>query len=822
MNSESVSSIRNRRAASALSSCLPGFLIDHALQQTGCTSRKLSVLICAITLLASSIALPANACMSYELNSVHFNSNQPDFGRLPRRASIASRYEYNSRPGAGDGPGDYVHSELYEPREQKRSDERADEVMRGLAAAQSQVIAGRYEQAIALYRALTRRFGRSGNLQDLIETVQEARPVVVSKPVSPDLSSDLASYLQAMALYEARDYAQSNALLAKIYSDVRPGSDSEFLRSRALYQQASITFEWFDYKRAMGLYQQVVREFPSSSKREAALIMIARCAILPETDEGRSLQEGQTALATLLKEYPASRFRAPAAGLQARIDWLEERYAPALKAYLSIDDMDSVEQVCRSLTGPALQRAHVELLAGRMRRLNAVTTYRMYERTISSIDHLTRHLSPEEIKGFHDRLLNDPDTAAGYLYYRLNHTTNHAADTDRLTRLAEQVSAKYPKVKLPPLLLVEIAEVYYHRGRYDLAEKWSTACLQRDPKYDRALFVRGAARDKLKQLTGAADDLDVLLRECPESGLRAAAREEAALVAERSGNWQLALSHYFALDYPLDVAYLLDVRMSPKEAETYYQSRDAREKCFLPPTWRDEGESKSITCRRSDVVAYALGIRYLRAEKWGISERWLKRVPPDLYATFSLGRSKWSSRPSLDPISGLHALRALANAAQNARTDSARAEALFRYGSYYHSHGDLLLYNPVLWRGERATGFGMWWNDRAAASADKAAVRNYMYEHEVYARSLKTCLSVYERYPSAPVAPQALYRAACAARALASFNGWWRENNKHTDHWAQSVRLMKQVARRYPHHPLAKEARKYAAVFAQERIGLDQ
>ena len=47
----------------------------------------------ALVLLAS---VPTRACMSFELNSVHFNANKPDFGLLPRRGSIGTRGEHDS------------------------------------------------------------------------------------------------------------------------------------------------------------------------------------------------------------------------------------------------------------------------------------------------------------------------------------------------------------------------------------------------------------------------------------------------------------------------------------------------------------------------------------------------------------------------------------------------------------------------------------------------------------------------------------------------------------------------------------------------------
>ena len=783
-----------------------------------CTIRYLSAL--AITALAQTAATPASACMSYELNSVHFNADKPDFGRPPRRGAITSHYEHGSRPVAEEISGFYDHFELDRERDKHKADKRAVEVARGMTAAEALSVVGQWRQARAIYEGLDRRFGPSGNLRDLSDTMNEAERAAGLAGLSPTLSRALATYLKGMAAYEDGKHAESRVLFDALCKDTPPASEADFLRARALYQKASLAYEWLDFPRAVDLYQQLLREYPHCARREAALIMIARSGILPATDEGRRLEDGRTALAALRKDYPTSRFLPAAAGLQARIDTLNERYAPALRSYLALGDLDSVEEVCRSLSGPALHRGRAELLAACMRRLITAPTFKAYENAIAGIDRTKRNLAREEITLFHKRVLNDPATAAGYLYYRLNHTPGHAADTKRLAALAETLTARYRVAKLPALLQVEIAEIHYHQGQYGRAAEWASRCLRQYRDYDRALYVRGAARHKLKLLPQAAADFATLLRDCPKSGLRAGAHEEAALVAENADDWGTALAHYFALEYRLDVAYLLDVRMTPAQIEAYLKSPDAAQQCSLPVGWRGEENAKPIVCRRSELAAFALGIRYLRNEKWDTAAQWLKRVPAGLSRRLGRGRADWDGgHPSPDPLTAVRELRALDLAARRARGVKARGDALFRYGSYYYTHGTLLLYNPALWQGQREVGFGMWWNDRALSKQDAELVRAYMYEHESYARSEKICLSAFERYPSSPTAPQALYRAACAARKLASFNAWWREENHHNNQWIKSIRMMKQFVRRYPRHPLANEARKYARVFNDERKG---
>src|SRR5260370_20396851 len=102
-------------------------------------------------------------------------------------------------------------------------------------------------------------------------------------------------------------------------------------------------------------------------------------------------------------------------------------------------------------------------------------------------------------------------------------------------------------------------------------------------------------------------------------------------------------------------------------------------------------------------------------------------------------------------------MRALQRAAGSARNSNARAAALYKYASYYYTHGTLLLYNPALWGGERMMDFDFYWNERHATKEDDDASWEHHYEHDVYARALKLCRQIAERYPNSTTAPKALY-----------------------------------------------------------------
>lgn len=72
---------------------------------------------------------------------------------------------------------------------------------------------------------------------------------------------------------------------------------------------------------------------------------------------------------------------------------------------------------------------------------------------------------------------------------------------------------------------------------------------------------------------------------------------------------------------------------------------------------------------------------------------------------------------------------------------------------------------------------------------------------------------IVREHPQSLTAPFALYRAACCARKLASFNDWWRGNNPN--HFKEASRLIKRLAREYPDHPLAHHARRDAVFYLE-------
>ena len=673
---------------------------------------------------------------------------------------------------------------------------------------------GDWKQAQSRYEQMSVGFGWTGELRDRAEIC--ARLAAQPTPPGAAFLKALTAYFAGLDQLEGEALAEAGTTFDTVAAD--PGAG--FLKEYALYQQASVAYAWLDFSHALTLYQQFLAVAPQSPKREAALLMLARCALLPQTADGPKAEIGKQALAQLRKEFPHTRYAAAIQGLQGRVYLLSGNYPEALRCYFAAGDMESVQRVAAHLPEAESKALQARILEGHLRRLMTVRIFDRYEQSIGEIRVRLAQLSKSENSRFSQDLLAEPELAASYLYYRLYHCDNKPEDWKHLGQFADSLIAHNPSAHLSPSVLVRLAEVSYQRKEYDRALEWAARALAAAPKYDRALFVHGAIQHKRHSYAAALSDFNALMQNCPGSPLTHGAREELAILDELTGEMGGALDQYIALQYQPDIAYLLDAKMTISQVEAYYRATPETAQISPARFWRS-GETSRTYYPTRDLLAYTLGMRYLREEQWDQAETWFKRVNADKRAEFDKGRNvedySHDKITVVDALTVARQLRDLKQAIEKAGSDNARAEALYAYASYYYTHGTLLLYNGALWQGGRAFNFGMFWSEHQPTPADKEVAKQHAYSHEVYNRCYDLCLQVAERYPQSPAAPKALYRAACASRRLANFNGWWRDDNKQHNHWEDAARLMRDLARRYPRDPLVHDAKKYADVFAQEK-----
>jgi len=758
-------------------------------------------------MLAGGFVSPVRACISDKIDSVHFHSSPPDFGIPPRRAMLSWRGEYDDRPSdVGAGSGKSV--ELEPPDEEVDAKRRLRFAAR-ITAIERIEDGGKWRQARQELEALAAQMGWTGTLRDRVQLLHQ---IETMPTVPPALLTTYRHYRQGLDADEQQQRGPAQDAFEQVYRDPAAG----FLRAHACYQLASMAWEWLDFPRAVSLYQGLLQEFPQSAKREDTLMMLARCALQPATTAGRNLAAGRAALDQLAQEFPHSRFQLAALGLRGRLHYLNAEYPAAFRCYQAVGDSRSIETMLKERVESTPGKYRVWLLRAYLRQLPKAHTYTDYAQAISAIDRTRYALTSKDLKQFAALLRQDPTLPDPYLYYRLYHTDLKPADLKSLAQLADEIVAAHPATPLSAVVRVRLAEVYYRARQYEKALRWAGDQRGGGKPYDRALYVRGATLQKLGKTREALDEFRALLGRCPNSALRHGAREETAILCEALGDRIGALEQYFALEYTADIAYLLDSRMSITEVEAaLHRFRRGRHSAR---NYGGEGAGEfTLHYSERELLTYTLAVLSLRAERWDDAERWLKQLKSKRRLRFSLGRAHWESRSSPDPLTAARDLRRLSAAAQAAPNDNARATALYKVATYYYTHGTLLLYNPLLWQNERAMDFGFFLNPKHVNAEEASATRAYMYRHEVYARALAICLQIAQRYPNAPVAPQALYRGACSARFLANFNGWWRAENHQRNHWREAARLMRDCAVRYSHHPLAKEAAKYAKVFEQER-----
>lgn len=755
---------------------------------------------------ALTLAAPAWASWSDNLTSIHFNSNHPDFGTPPRRGLMGGR-EQDDRPGSGWGNGQIDHIEL----SYAHDDDRAENHQRALETTQRQAQTAAtkadWTGVRRLWQDFGARFGISGEVRDRLEVLAHANP-----PAEP-----LHRYLSALDKLEGANTGWNAARteLAALHAD---SSLPRWLREHAAYQSAAGLAQWLNYKDAIPLWRAQILQFPEGEKREAALLMIARACLLHKGILD-GVPTGRTAAEQLLRAFPNTRFRVAVRGLLARADLEAGRYEAAATTYCALNDGDSIVEVRRRFENTAQEpRLRTLQLIAYLHALNNATTHRAYRDAVQGVSKSLALFKPDTGKRFLELMVADPSLAAPYFYFRLSHCDNKPADFIRLAQLADRIAEREA---LPPVVRVRLAEIYYQNRDFRRAARWaSTATRDPDEKIrGRALYVRAGSRYRQSRFDPARTDLEHILAQCPRSNVRHAARELLAIVAERQGDFSTALDQYFALEYRDDYAYLIDARMPIATLESYWQTRS----------------------NHKDLLAYSLALRHLRLERWDDARRWLARVPEKSYALF-VGRithdADWSesfSEQGANPKKVLANLSHLYRVAEKARGAEAKAAARFAYARAYYTQGLLQLYNAPLWQGERMFTLVYFWNKDVATPADDKAVQRYMYQHEVYAHTRQICLEIVADYPSTTVAPAALYRAACAAERLDHLNEWWRTDEDGSwwtsqsgwdegkvrrrqhpllDHSKEASRLMATFVRRYPKHPLAPAARKYAAVFA--------
>lgn len=669
--------------------------------------------------------------------------------------------------------------------------------------------------------------------------------------VQPERPADAAGEEEARAPVMREWEEKVEARLREAERDPDLADNVAYLRAVGVYR-AGVEGDAYE------AFESAARLHPRGERREAALYMAGRVAMEssasylgeetatsedpcrePECrDEGWA--RAQKNFKQLLRDYPHGRYSSDARGWLAYLDYRAGDTGGALAEYFRMladeSDAGGREVAARSLSLMRYRASDADLdalerdLEDEPEAALAYAYYSVYN--YSSFDSLFGEEEEEESKS---------DCGSGKPYVseceRNREEKREArrlrvvnAELRRAADFASRMVARYPGARVGGAFLLRLAgaQLALDQPKPALeAARRSLASGLSGEERAQALWAEGAAEYQLKDYAAARRSLGSAAEALPRSDLARRARELAAVAAEDAGDPAGALEQYLALGYDPDVAYFVDVLLTPDQLADFASRRG------------DEP--------RRDELLYASGLRFMRAGRYAEARAALSRVrtTADSYYLSSADYNYYSSdsddaprHPKLhfrhsywDEYDGsfpagtdrrddsgrdtrvyadwllrdmqtLSALERLQAAVERARGDEERAEALYQLASYFYE-GELLFYNPAAWRGGRAemiSSLGEW-NYRAPAEAQK--VWDYVQEHEGAARALSLYLEIVRLYPRTRAARDSLYTAVLCHQRLANFNGYWRTMYEDRGlHAGPRLVTLSDVRREYPDYRL--------------------
>lgn len=553
----------------------------------------------------------------------------------------------------------------------------------------------------------------------------------------------------------------------------------------------------------------LANDYPHSAMAEPALISVPRLLLAHgvSISNPKAVSISRIAIDDLASRYPRSRFRFDVVGWRGRIEYLAHRYAQAVALYrrqlaLATSQLSKATVLdslvlCEKRAGnlPAAAATLLDMYGSETEPSRRGAAYSVLYNTLG-------HIDGRQARSFWDRLRADPQLLAYYLDYRVETTVL----TPDILALAAHGGSKSLHSRFGAHIYLRLAQTAYDLKKLVLAQNFATKSLQSTlSSSDRALatFLIASVEKKNGRFEDSRNEYESILRRFPNDYLCSGVRENLALIYEREGRFGDALDMYFKLGYSYDVAYLLDIRMAPRQIASYIDSHPRSQKL--------------------DVLHFSLGIRYLRGDSFRLAEHELERVPTKQRGRFRrvVYREEEDDKDVLadsiqDPLKTAHDLSRLYRSYRQAKSTEAQAAGLAKIADYYYDKRDLLLYNPALWHHMREFGIGVFWDSTVITKNENRILESYHWQHECNARCLTLCERILKKYPHASVRFRVAYRAGCAAEHLSNMNPYWRWQDGRRDIIGRAINLMS-IAKHSPDKLLASAARKYVRVFAEDR-----
>lgn len=679
---------------------------------------------------------------------------------------------------------------------QANEEARANRYQKTIERARNLEVLGRYRESLRLYEQIA-----SGPA--LVSFVRDRRELLTGRRGKP--TGALAQYLRARYI---KQFQPGNEGLARQIMDGVP-NPPPWLAPHVQYAQAGDGHA----------YWKVAQAFPNHPRGDAARLMTA-VKLLEESSSptAEDLALARKALKPLLSDA-SSPYRWRATGWNVRIDFLKGHIDLALKGYfrqLEISKTDAERfdvyesiAVCYAAQGLRDRQIVAWLRQRPLDASNELDEYGIDQGDTQrawgalAIREEMPNLTSSQMARLLAKLRSDQELLASYISFRIEDTELSLEQERNLAQFATAALENFARPKAE--VLARTAQIQYNTGQYARARKTSERGMRAAGPIEgreRARYVHAASLARLNEPRSAM----ALYRRIEDSDapsyLRQAAMEARALLEEHHGDPVQAALLYRQLEYGDDVAYLVDAKLTPEQV----------------------GRFISAVGRSADrpVLQYALGMRYLRRGQYSRARSAFSRLTKSqrLRAGMSVKdfneRKQWFDEDGFianhDPLTTVRDLEALDRKARRARSDEARAQALYDQAAYIYKRKHLLFYSAGLWQGSRAWMTDVNWNRIFNTDRDFALLDKHRNEHECLAHTMRLCREVIEKHPTAKVRTKALYTGGLAAVMLGNLNDQWRQRGYELQ--TRGLGWLEELATAKPSDPLAKSARKYADEWA--------
>ncbi|HSB10006.1 MAG TPA: outer membrane protein assembly factor BamD [Blastocatellia bacterium] len=775
-------------------------------------TSKASVVLTALCILAIAVTVFGCGWGVGSDHSVRFNPyrNETEFGRLPPLPKYGAE--------AANKLFSWHQDVAYDWELEEKTAKSIDKLWETAAAREADGRLGDLRRCLSEYlqRTAAERSSRWNRATD----VQKRRNSAIDKlDALGELDrgasqSAVAEYLAARTEYDGAcrpDEVLRHLSLAR----------EEFrLRDNGDYLQAALSRD--DLELAADGFERLAHIYPHSEKREAALYMSAVLKMKSSESykyqhDGRALKDpcvdcrdkawkgAQQGFERVIREYPKGRYRADARG------WL---------GYLSGLVGDKAQALCE----------YYRLLsesdhAGRVEALFSLCLVR-HRADDSAMDRVEKALEREPAAALAYAYHNIYNYAFGPKYERdFYEDGDDEGESDdepagqaspgqkrelaRVASFATRMMNKFSSSSLTAGFVVRVAEADLELGREADASALARRALRMGAVGDiraEALWIAGVSEFRRRRYSTARQALVALIAEHRNDRYTEGARRQLAMLEEDTGNIEAALDQYLALDYRHDVAYFVDVLLTPEQLAAFIERRPG--------------------LANRDELQYSLGIRYLRDRRWDEARSAFAKVKPlgrDVDSSYQWTHQEYNSRyeeekepPKLqdcDPkIRGVRRhwidqdvrtandLEALERRVEGAPDDESRAEALYQVASYEFERS-LLFYNPLAWHGQRHYLL-VDLDERGAFRQpnESQVLFDHMQRHDMAANSLAIFLEVARRFPNTRAARDALYTAAVCHERLADYNGYWRAVYDEGGHAGERMVAYGDVRAAYPEY----------------------